>query len=420
MYDNWLTLIAMLLLSAFFSGGEMAFLASNKLMVEINREKSPRLTKILDIFYRNSSQLIATILLGNNVTMVIFGLVFDDTFGPFLSAHLGSATLVLLLQTLLSTIVIIVTAEFLPKAIIQLNPSGMLKVLAVPLFLVYVLFYPVAALMQKMAAGLLRLLFRDMRGRRNEPLLLGRVDFDSLVNMQADQADEDSEVGLEARLMRNALDFSDIRVRDCFVPRTDMVAIADDESKEALHAKFISTGKSKVLVYHDSIDDIVGYVHVSEMFVGNRSIREMMQPIACVPETMRANMLLRQFTSQHKSIAIVVDEFGGTAGLITLEDVLEEIFGEINDEHDQNEYVEHRIDEGKFVFSGRMEVDYINEKYDLSLPLSEDYDTLAGLILAITQSIPTKGEVVETEHFTFRILAAGHATIDKVLLEVKR
>lgn len=416
MESSWAILISMLVLSAFFSGGEMAFLASSKLLIEINREKSPRLTTILDIFYRHSSQLIATILLGNNVTMVVFGLVFDDTFGPFLREHIGSATLALLAQTLLSTIVIIVTAEFLPKNIIQLNPSAMLYALAVPLLIVYILFYPIAALMQWLAAALLRLLFSDMRGAGKEPLLLGRIDFDTLVNEQAQQAEEDSEVGLEARLMRNALDFSDIRVRDCYVPRTDIVAIEDNDSPTELHAKFISTGKSKILVYHDTIDNVTGYVHVSEMFRGQRSIREMMQPIACVPETMRANMLLRQFTSQHKSIAIVVDEFGGTAGLITLEDVLEEIFGEINDEHDQTELVERDLGNGKYIFSGRMEVDYLNDKYDLRLPVSDDYDTLAGLILAITQSIPVKGDIVETEGFSFKVVAAGHATVDKVLL----
>lgn len=416
MESSWAILISMLVLSAFFSGGEMAFLASSKLLIEINREKSPRLTTILDIFYRHSSQLIATILLGNNVTMVVFGLVFDDTFGPFLREHIGSATLALLAQTLLSTIVIIVTAEFLPKNIIQLNPSAMLYALAVPLLIVYILFYPIAALMQWLAAALLRLLFSDMRGAGKEPLLLGRIDFDTLVNEQAQQAEEDSEVGLEARLMRNALDFSDIRVRDCYVPRTDIVAIEDNDSPTELHAKFISTGKSKILVYHDTIDNVTGYVHVSEMFRGQRTIREMMQPIACVPETMRANMLLRQFTSQHKSIAIVVDEFGGTAGLITLEDVLEEIFGEINDEHDQTELVERDLGNGKYIFSGRMEVDYLNDKYDLRLPVSDDYDTLAGLILAITQSIPVKGDIVETEGFSFKVVAAGHATVDKVLL----
>lgn len=416
---NITILAVMLLLSAFFSGSEMAFLASNKLLIEIGRQKHPRVTSIIDIFNSNPSLLIATILVGNNVTMVIYGLVFSDTVGPVLSNYISSPTLTLLAQTIISTIIIIVTAEFLPKSLIQINPSTMLYVVAVPLFFFYIIFYPLSVVMQKASSFVIKYILRTKSEEQPQSLLPGRVDFDNLVSMQAEKNPDDSEVGLEAKLMRNALDFSKIKVRDCYIPRTDMVAININESVDHLHKKFVSSGYSKILVFNGSIDNIVGYVHVSEMFKGSKSIRSMMSPIAVVPETMRANLLLKQFTSQHKSIAIVVDEFGGTSGLITLEDVLEEIFGEINDEHDDDDLIDERLDDETYVFSGRMEVDDINEKYGVHLPMSDDYDTLAGLILSETQSIPREGDVVEVDRFEFKVLQAGHTTVDKIQMRVK-
>ncbi|MGN0011057.1 MAG: hemolysin family protein [Marinilabiliaceae bacterium] len=416
---NITILAVMLLLSAFFSGSEMAFLASNKLLIEIGRQKHPRVTSIIDIFNSNPSLLIATILVGNNVTMVIYGLVFSDTVGPVLSNYISSPTLTLLAQTIISTIIIIVTAEFLPKSLIQINPSTMLYVVAVPLFFFYIIFYPLSVVMQKASSFVIKYILRTRSEEQPQSLLPGRVDFDNLVSMQAEKNPDDSEVGLEAKLMRNALDFSKIKVRDCYIPRTDMVAININESVDHLHKKFVSSGYSKILVFNGSIDNIVGYVHVSEMFKGSKSIRSMMSPIAVVPETMRANLLLKQFTSQHKSIAIVVDEFGGTSGLITLEDVLEEIFGEINDEHDDDDLIDERLDDETYVFSGRMEVDDINEKYGVHLPTSDDYDTLAGLILSETQSIPREGDVVEVDRFEFKVLQAGHTTVDKIQMRVK-
>lgn len=416
---NITILAVMLLLSAFFSGSEMAFLASNKLLIEIGRQKHPRVTSIIDIFNSNPSLLIATILVGNNVTMVIYGLVFSDTVGPVLSNYISSPTLTLLAQTIISTIIIIVTAEFLPKSLIQINPSTMLYVVAVPLFFFYIIFYPLSVVMQKASSFVIKYVLRTRSEEQPQSLLPGRVDFDNLVSMQAEKNPDDSEVGLEAKLMRNALDFSKIKVRDCYIPRTDMVAININESVDHLHKKFVSSGYSKILVFNGSIDNIVGYVHVSEMFKGAKSIRSMMSPIAVVPETMRANLLLKQFTSQHKSIAIVVDEFGGTSGLITLEDVLEEIFGEINDEHDDDDLIDEKLDDETYVFSGRMEVDDINEKYGVHLPTSDDYDTLAGLILSETQSIPREGDVVEVDRFEFKVLQAGHTTVDKIQMRVK-
>ncbi len=412
-------LILMLILSAFFSGSEMAFLSSNKLLLEINRTRHPRISRIIDTFYKNQSTLIATILVGNNVTMVIFSLVFSDMYGVLIDGYISSQSLILLTQTLISTLIIIVTAEFLPKNIIQLNPSSALNLAAIPLFFFYILFYPLGVVMQAAASFVIRHLFHTPQEEQSENALLSRIDFDNLVTKQAELvSDPDSDVGLEARLMRNTLDFNKVKVRDCYVPRTDIVAISSDDSIENLYKKFVETGYSKILIYKGSIDNIIGYVHVSEMFKDAQLIRNVMRPIAVVPETMRANMLLRQFTSQHKSIAIVVDEFGGTAGLITLEDVLEEIFGEINDEHDEDDMMDKQVDHSTFIFSGRMEVEDINEKYGLKLPLNDDYDTIAGLILSETQAIPKVNDVIMIDNFEFKILVAGHATIDKVLLSV--
>lgn len=418
MTSSLILICVMLLLSAFFSGGEMAFLASDKLVMEINRKRFPRMSKITDIFMANSGVLISTILVGNNIAMVIYGLAFSELFGPFFTSRFtDNATVLLFCQTIVSTIIIIVTAEFLPKTLIQINPSVMLNVLALPLMFFYVLFYPLGRGMQLAAHFFITKVLRSKAAVSNEPLLPGRVDLDNLLSTQVEVvAESDSDVSQEAKLMKNALDFSKIKVRDCFIPRTEIAAIDIDESVDELDKMFIETGYSKILVYEDSIDNIIGYVHVSGMFKDAKSIKSMMTPIVVVPETMSANLLLKQFTGQHKSIALVVDEFGGTAGMITMEDVLEEIFGEIADEHDTVEYVEKKIDENEYIFSGRLEIDYLNEKYDLDLPVSDDYDTLAGLILNTTQSIPARDEMVKVDGFTIRILVAGKAKIEKVKL----
>lgn len=408
-------LLVMLALSAFYSGSEMAFVSSNKLLIEIGRSRHPRLASIIDIFYAHSPLIITTILVGNNITMVIFGLVFSDTVTPIIGSYVGSATLVLLLETILSTIIIIITGEFLPKSLVQLNPSLILYVVALPLYFFYLLFYPISVVMQKLATLFIRYVLRSPTSEQSVSMLPGRVEFDELVSRQVASGDG-SDVGMEAKLMRNALDFSKIKVRDCYVPRTDVVAVSIDESVERLYRKFVESGFSKILIYRGSFDNIVGYVHVSEMFKGGKSIREMMSPIAIVPETMRANLLLKQFTSQHKSIAIVVDEFGGMSGMITLEDVLEEIFGEINDEHDQDEQECRRVDDHTYVISGRVGVDDINKSFGLRLPLSDDYDTLAGLILSATHSIPRQGDIVRVGDYELKVTQAGRATVDKVVL----
>ena len=419
MEGSYTVLIVMLALSAFCSGSEMAFMSSNKLLLEINRKKHPRISKIIDIFLSKPDILISTILVGNNVALVIFGLEFGYLFGPYLSENFGSPSVILLIQTLISTVVIIVTAEFLPKTIIQINPTTMLNILAVPLLLIFIIFYPIGRLMQMLAHFIIKYIFKSKIEHNREGWLPSRVDLDNLLQRQSQTTTNDASVTQEARLMKNALDFSNIKVRDCAVPRTEIVAVDINDSIDELKQKFIDTKYSKILVYQYNIDNIIGYVHVSEMFHAAKSIRSMMTQIVVVPETMRANTLLKLFTEQHKSIAIVVDEFGGTAGMITLEDVLEEIFGEINDEHDVNELEEKQLSETEYIFSSRLEIDYLNEKYNLKLPISDDYDTLSGLLLNQTGAIPKSGDVVEFEDFEIKILTTSSARIETVRLTVK-
>lgn len=410
----------MLILSAFFSAGEMAFLSSNKLLLEINKKKHPRLSKIIDVFLTNPDIFVSTILVGNNIALVVYGLEFGSLFQSSIESIVGSnPTLVLLTQTIISTIIIIVTAEFLPKTIIQINPTTMFNILAVPLLFFYILFYPIGRFMQGSAHFVIKYVFRSKVQRNDTAFMPGRVDLDNLLQRQSQVEGDDNTAAQEARLMKNALDFSKIKVRDCAVPRTDIIAVDIDNTVDELRQKYIETKYSKILVYQDTIDNIIGYVHVSEMFHAPKSIKQMMTPIVVVPETMRANLLLKLFTEQHKSLALVVDEFGGTAGMVTLEDVLEEIFGEINDEHDTNDLEERKLDDGEYVFSSRLEIDYLNEKYDLNLPTSDDYDTLAGLILNTTNAIPAPGDVVEIEPFEIKILTTSRARIETVKLSVK-
>lgn len=414
-------LLIMLFFSAFFSGSEMAYLSSNRLDLEINRKKHPRSARIIDIFTADSSTLIATILVGNNIALVIYGLMFDRLMQPVISEHITTSdSLSLLIQTVLSTIVIIIAGEFIPKTIIQINPSRMLSILAMPLMFFYIIFYPIARGMQACAHFFITKILRKPVDDDNANILPSRIDLDNFLTNQSENTNNtESEVAQEAKLMKNALDFGKIKVRDCAIPRTEIEAVDITDSIEELNNTFIRTGYSKILVYEESIDNIIGYVHASSMFKNPTDIRSIMYPIAVVPETMEAKMLFKRFTGEHKSIALVVDEFGGTAGMVTLEDVLEEIFGEINDEHDTPDYIEKVCAEGEYIFSGRLEIDYLNDKYNLNLPTSDDYDTIAGLILSITESIPAQEETIDAQDFEFKILVATQARIETVKLTKK-
>jgi len=412
---NELTIIFFaLLFSAFFSGCEMAYLSSNKLLVELNKKKFPLLGKIIERFTKKPSVFITTLLIGNNIALVVYGLQMAKLIEPYLKIYMSTDFMVLLIQTIISTIIILVTAEFLPKTLFRINPILILNLFAIPLQFFYILFYPVtmstifvSRLLMKVGIGV------NLPDEINE-LPFGRVDLDNLLSQHEKKDNQSNEIPQEVKLLKNAIDFSKIKIRECIVPRTDIVAVEINEEIKELQKKFVETGFSKILVYKDNIDNIIGYVHVSQMFKKPKLLKNIISPISIVPESMSANVLLKQFTDENKSIALVVDEFGGTAGIITLEDILEEIFGEIDDEHDIAEHVEIKINEREYKFSGRLEIDYINEKYNLNLPESENYETVAGMILYFFEAIPKVNDEIEIESFRIKILEATNSKIDLV------
>ncbi len=405
-----------LFFSAFFSGSEMAFLSSNKLLIELNRKKHPHLAKVTDIFIQNQGLFISTILVGNNIALVVYGIYMANLIEPGIARYFNSDFAILLLQTLFSTIVILFTAEFLPKMIFRINPTLTLNIVSIPLYFFYTLFYPISSLTLSISNFLIRRVLKapSPPGRKN--IVIGRIDLDNLITEHQEKTKSDESVPQEVKFLKNALDFSSVKIRECTIPRTDIEAIEVDEGLETLRRKFIDTGHSKILVFKGNIDNIIGYVHVSALFRQPKSLRNIISPISIVPETMTANNLLELFTQERRSIALVVDEFGGTAGIVTLEDLLEEIFGEIDDEYDVSDLTEKQIDKGIFQFSGRFEVDYLNDKYQFDLPVSDEYETLAGMVLFYNEAIPKVGEVIEINNFSVKIVDASSSKIK--LLEI--
>ncbi len=403
-----------LLFSAFFSGCEMAYISSNKLLIELNKKKYPFTGKIIESFTKKPSVFITTLLIGNNIALVVYGLQMAKLIEPHLQIYLSSDFMVLLIQTIISTVIILVTAEFLPKTLFRINPILILNLFAIPLKFFYALFYPVtlatisvSRFMMKAGIGV------KLPAERNE-LPFGRIDLDNLLSLHKKEDKKATDIPQEVKLLKNAIDFSKIKIRECIVPRTDIVAIEINEDLKELQKKFVETGFSKILVYKENIDNIIGYIHVSQLFKHPKQLKNIISPISIVPESMSANALLKQFTDENKSIALVVDEFGGTAGIITLEDILEEIFGEIDDEHDISEHIEIKINDFEYKFSGRLEIDYINEKYNINLPESENYETLAGMILWFFESIPRVNDEITIESFKIKILEATNSKIDLV------
>ena len=416
---NHITIIFLaLLFSAFFSGCEMAFISSNKLLVELNKKKYPTLSKIIDIFIRNAGAFISTLLVGNNIALVVYGLQMGEVLQPVIEEYITSPTGVLLIQTALSTLLILVTAEFLPKILFRINPILVLNLAAVPLVMFYVFFYPISRLTLILSDVLMRNLLKTPGLQTSPNMVLGRIDLDNLISQHHEKLENDDEVATEVKLLKNALDFSKVKVRECIIPRTEISAIEIGEGLEVLKKRFIETGYSKILIYKESIDNIIGYVHVSELFKKPKHLKNAINPLSIVPESMTANKLLEVFTQEHRSIALVVDEFGGTAGIVTMEDILEEIFGEIDDEHDVSDLIEKQISDEEFVFSGRVEIDYVNEKYGLNIPESDNYETLAGFILHHNESIPKNGEEIVIEDFRFKIQVASDNRIDLIHVSV--
>jgi len=411
-----LVIILSIILSAFFSGMEIAFVSSNKMHIELEKKKETFLAKILDKLTENPSKFITTMLVGNNIALVVYGYFMGELLMPYLNPYITSSFLILLAQTLISTVIILVTAEFLPKAIFRIYANEFLKIFALPAYIFFLLFYVVSEFITFISDFVLRVFFNTKQD--NVQLAFTKAELGNYITEQLETVNEDDEVDSEIQIFQNALDFHNVRAREAMIPRTDIIAIDVHDTIEVLKELFIETGLSKIMVYKDSLDDIIGYVHVFDLFKNPKSIRSILLPIEVVPETMMINDILNDLTKKQKSVAIVLDEYGGTSGLITIEDIIEELFGDIEDEHDLTELLEKRINNREFEFSARLEVDYVNETYNLTLPKDDAYETIGGLIVDATEKIPQQDEIIEIENFQFTILDVSSSKIEKVYLKV--
>ena len=412
-------IIASLIFSFFFSGIEIAFLSANRLQIELQGKQGVWSGRIISFFMQHPSRFIGTTLIGNTLALVIFGNNMALLFAPILSenlpASLNNEPSILLIQTILSTLLILFTAEFLPKSLFMINPNLVLSTLALPFVVMYGLLAPVTFTIVNLSkfviTHILRLEYSEERP------LFGLTDLNHYLRNMQKVRHEDEEIELDKKILHNALEFKTVRVRECMVPRTEITAIPLDDGIEKLRVAFVESGHSKIVIYRDTIDDVIGYCHSAALFKNPGTIEEILTPISIVTETTMANDMMVQLIKERRSLAIVVDEFGGTAGLVSMEDVIEEIFGDIEDEHDADNLIEQKIDSKTYVFSARLEVDYINEKYHWKLPFGE-YETLGGLILSYTEDFPQKGETVLVPPFTFTIQSTKGNRIDTVKLEV--
>lgn len=411
-----LLVIFMLILSAFFSGLEIAFVSLNKLRVELRSNQGKQWAKICSGYIKSPSKFISTILVGNNIALVVYGITMEEIFRPrFVDMGMGDLP-ALILATGVSTLIVLFTAEFLPKALFRLNPSGILSVLIYPFQLFYFLLWPLVQFVIWLSKNILNgVLENDFT---EQTTAFSKVDLDHFISQSSQQTDDDDDPEVDTEILKNALDFGNVKVRDCLVPRTEINAVDITSTIKELEQEFITSQHSKILVYKENLDNIIGYVHHLDMHKKPKSIKSILIPILITNEAKPANDMLNEFSKKQKSIALVVDEYGGTAGIITVEDIMEEIFGEIEDEHDEIEDVhEEQTEEGIYLFSAKLEVDYLNEKYDLEIP-DGDYETLGGFVIANLENIPTKDEVFIIDKFEVKIIEATELRIEKVELLV--
>jgi len=403
-----------ILLSAFFSGMEIAFVSANKMHIELEKKKDTFLANILSKLTQNPSKFITTMLVGNNISLVIYGYFMGDLLMYFFAAYFSSEFLLLLTQTLISTIIILITAEFLPKAIFRIYANETIKVFAFPAYLFYLLFYFISSFVTFISDFFLKVFFNTKEDQVQ--LAFSKIELGNYISEQLESVDE--EVDSEIHIFQNALDFHNVKAREAMIPRTEIIAVDVDESIKNLKDLFVETGLSKIMVFSNSLDDIIGYVHAFELFKKPISIRSILLPAENVPETMMIHNILNNLTKKRKSVAVVLDEYGGTSGLITVEDIIEELFGEIEDEHDKNKLLEEKINDREFKLSTRLEVDYLNETYNLDLREDSTYETLGGLIVHHTESIPSIGEIITIDNFQFTILKETASKITEVYLKL--
>jgi CBS domain containing-hemolysin-like protein len=415
-----------LVLSAFFSGMEIAYISSNKIYIEIEKKQGGFISVILSKLTAKPSKFITSMLIGNNIALVIYGFVMGDLlmtwFETFANSSNGFYTYIfvdlkLLTQTVISTGIILITAEFLPKVFFQIYANTLLKALALPAYVFYVLFSVFSEFSMWISNVILRIVFKTTDG--DPTLELSKVELGNYISEQMEAIEEDVPIDSEVQFFQNALDFSSVKARDVMVPRTEIIAQDIEESLDDLRHLFIETGCSKVLIYKEDIDDVLGYVHAFELFKKPKSIKSVLRPVEFVPETMLVKDIMNTLTKKRKSMAVVIDEYGGTSGLLTLEDIIEELFGEIEDEHDKDEMIEEQISQNTFKFSARLEVDYLNETYKLGLPEDDSYETLGGLIVNKTEGIPQLNDEVSIDQFAFKILEASSTKINTVQLDIR-
>ncbi|MBR1882965.1 MAG: HlyC/CorC family transporter [Muribaculaceae bacterium] len=412
-------LIAMLL-SGFFSGMEIAFVSSSKVRAEIDIARGGIVNRIINVFYSRRDMFLSTLLIGNNIVNVVYSIALAGLLTAPLKSLVGNSEFVLLLlQTLIGTIIILFVGEFLPKAIFRINPNYSLRTFSLPLFLFYCLLYPISRFTQLLSAGLMRLL--GVKVNSNQLGLISVDELDAFLQDNIDMhEDENKQVEHEVKLFENALDFSDTHLRDCMIPRNEIVAVdVTHTTRDQLVELFTRSGLSKIVVYQDEIDNVVGFIQVSELFVPEVDWKSRVKPVLFAPETLLARKMMQKLLDKRRSMAIVLDEFGGTSGMVTLEDLVEEIFGEIEDEHDRNRLVARQVDDNTYELSGRMEIEEINEQFHLDIPESDDYQTLAGYLLHIQEAIPAVGERIESDRYEFEVVKKTAARIELIRLHVK-
>lgn len=418
-------IVVSLMLSAFFSGMEIAYVSSNKIHIEIEKKQEGLLANILRRLTAKPSKFITTMLIGNNIALVIYGFFMGDVLVSWFQSLLPTESsfvnylltdLSLLSQTVISTFVILITAEFLPKVFFQIYANTFIKLLALPAYIFYVLFSLISGFVIWVSDIVLKTFFKTDGDQIQ--LAFTKVELGNYISEQMESIEEHDEVDSEIQIFQNALEFSDVKAREVMVPRTEIISVEINESIETLSGLFTDTGRTKILVYRETIDDILGYVHSFELFKKHKDIRSMMLPVEFVPETVLIKDVLNVLTKKRRSMAVVLDEYGGTSGIMTVEDIVEELFGEIEDEHDTVDLVEEKVDEETFIFSARLEVDYINETYKINLPESENYETLGGLIVNYTEEIPDQNDVVKIENFQFTITEVSNTKIDLVKLKL--
>lgn len=407
-------ILTTLVLSAFFSGFEIAYVSSNKVHLEILKKQEGVIANVLTKLTRKPSKLLATMLVGNNVALVVYG--FE--MGKVMTALLPNFFQNVLWHTIISTLIILITAEFMPKVFFQIYANQLLKLFAIPAYFFYFLFYPLSSLVMWISDFVLRVFFKTKGDY--VPLSFTKVELVDYISEQLENVPKKEEMDSEVQMFQNALEFSGVKAREIMIPRTEIVAVELNESIENLIATFVSSGFSKILIYNENIDDILGYVHSFDMFKKPKNIKEVLIPIVNIPETIQINEVLNILTRKRKSMAVVLDEYGGTSGIVTLEDIVEELFGEIEDEHDKDNFIEEQLSETEYLFSARLEVEYLNETYHLEIPESEEYETLGGFIVLRNEGIPTQGEVIQIPPFSFVIEACSQTKIETVRLVVNK